>query len=74
MLGFFRRICRVSSGPDDPGPLDHPDIARMSPRELADLPFPGAEERTGGKVSPLRRQPRPPGTPPEPRRRTACRR
>ncbi|MBE9637649.1 hypothetical protein [Salipiger mangrovisoli] len=26
------------------GPLDHPEIARMSPRELADLPLPRMAE------------------------------
>lgn len=36
---------KLRSGPDtiDAGPLDHPDIRRMSPRELADLPWPRAD-------------------------------
>jgi hypothetical protein len=40
--GMFTRIFTPSRTPPavDDDPLSHPDIARMSMRELADLPFP----------------------------------
>jgi hypothetical protein len=28
-------------------PLDHPDLKRMTPRELADIPFPRPKPRAG---------------------------
>ncbi|MGZ9809443.1 hypothetical protein ACXN5S_03170 [Pseudoroseicyclus sp. H15] len=39
LLRAFRRLTLPPPRPC-PGPLDHPQIARMSPRELADLPLP----------------------------------
>lgn len=55
MRGFLNR--HISTGPVDPGPLDHPCLQGLSPRELADLPLPRwrsevrdpAAEGTGGK-------------------------
>ncbi|WP_353473700.1 hypothetical protein PVT71_06545 [Salipiger sp. H15] len=37
------------------GPLDHPDIARMSQRELADLPLPRMAEVETRQPAPLPR-------------------
>lgn len=38
---FFRDPVRQSGPvPVNAGPLDHPEIRRMTPRELADLPWP----------------------------------
>jgi hypothetical protein len=46
----FRRLFRRSEAPafDPPDLLDHPDLQRMSLRELADLPLP----RLGARQEP----------------------
>ena len=40
---FLRSVARghrPPPAPVAPDPIDHPDLRRMSPRDLADLPFP----------------------------------
>jgi hypothetical protein len=46
--------------PAERDPIDHPDLARMSPNELADLPlWPIAEPRPAPKVQPASPSDRP---------------